>query len=42
MSAIVDLVLTFFSGLRIEQNLGTSEAALNRKIKGLIRTLREL
>jgi AcrR family transcriptional regulator len=40
--AIADLILTFFSGLLIEQNLKTSKAAFTRKIEEFITVLHSL
>lgn len=37
---VADIILTFFTGLCLEQNLGKRKAALARKIDGLIDILR--
>jgi len=39
---VADVVLTFFTGLCLEQNLGRRKAASARKIEGLIEILRQL
>jgi TetR/AcrR family transcriptional regulator, copper-responsive repressor len=41
-SLIADMALTLFSGLCIEQNLGTSNTASSRKINGFMRSIRAL
>jgi hypothetical protein len=37
---VADIILTFFTGLCLEQNLGRRKAASARKIDGLIEILR--
>jgi TetR/AcrR family transcriptional regulator, copper-responsive repressor len=37
-----DMVLTFFSGLCIEQNLGTKDSVATRKIAGLMKSLQQM
>jgi hypothetical protein len=39
---VADIVLTFFTGLCLEQNLGRRKAASARKIEGFIEVLRRL
>ncbi len=41
-AAIADLVITFFTGLCIEQNLKPGKAVMNRKVESLMQALRTL
>ncbi len=38
---LADVILTFFSGLCVEQNMAPSEASIRRKIKNFMRLLRQ-
>jgi TetR/AcrR family transcriptional regulator, copper-responsive repressor len=42
VSDLASIVLTFFTGLSVEQNLKTSRAATGRKVENLMRVLRGL
>ena len=39
---VADIILTFFTGLCMEQNLSRKRAASGRKIEGLMKILRQL
>jgi TetR/AcrR family transcriptional regulator, copper-responsive repressor len=42
VNALASMVLTFFTGLSVEQNLKTSRAATGRKVDSLMQVLRSL
>jgi uncharacterized protein YgfB (UPF0149 family) len=40
--SVADVILTFFTGLSMEQNLSSSRAAIDRKIDDLMSIARKL